>query len=97
MRTYFLSTIAEQDIDEIVSYIAHENPNAALKLLDALYEAMAMLAENPMLGHKREDLTDKPVRFWPFKWHYLIIYVECMPIEIVRILSGYRDISSLLG
>jgi plasmid stabilization system protein ParE len=97
MKTYFLSSVAEQDIDEIVSYIIHENPNAALRLLDALYEAMDILAENPMLGHKREDLTDKPVRFWPFKWHYLIIYSDWAPIEIVRVLSGYRDISSLLG
>ena len=97
MRSYFLSPIAEQDIDEIVSYITHENPSAALKLLDAMFEAMDMLAENPMVGHKREDLTDKPVRFWPVKWHYLIVYTNCSPVEIVRVLSGYRDILSLLG
>lgn len=94
---YFLSPAAEQDIDEIITYIAKESSKAALKLLDTLYEAMDKLAENPMLGHSREDLTDKPVRFWPFKWHYLIIYKDCQPIEIVRVLSGYRDISSLLG
>ena len=96
MNTYFLSPIAEQDIDEIVTYTAQENPKAAMKLLDALYEAMDMLASNPMIGHKRKDLTNKLVRFWPFKWHYLIVYKDCQPIEIVRILSGYRDISSLL-
>lgn len=97
MKAYCLSTIAEQDIDDIVSYIAHENPNAALKLLDTIYEAMDTIAENPMLGHKREDLTNQTVRFWPFKWHYLIVYTDDHPIEIVRVLSGYRDISSLLG
>lgn len=47
-------------------------------------------------GHKREDLTDKPVRFWPFKRRYLIIYIDHSLIEIVRILSGYRDIAGLL-
>jgi len=56
---------------------------------------MEMLSENPMLGHERKDLTSKPVRFWPFKWHYLIIYTNSSPVEIVRVLSGYRDISSL--
>lgn len=96
MNTYFLSPLAEQDIDEIVSYIAQENLQAAIKLLDALYESMDMLALNPMLGHKREDLTTTPVRFWPFKWHYLIVYNDCSPVEIVRVLSGYRDISNLL-
>jgi plasmid stabilization system protein ParE len=97
MRQYYLSPIAEHDIDEIVSYLIQENPSAALKLLDSVYEAMDMLAENPMLGHKREDLTDKPVRFWTFKWHYLIIYTTHSPIEIVRVLSGYRDIPTLLN
>lgn len=97
MRTYFLSLLAHQDIDEIVSYIVPENPSAAEKLLDSLYEAMDLLAENPAIGHKREDITEKPVLFWPFKWHYLIVYTNSSPIEIVRVLSGYRDLASLLG
>jgi len=97
MNKYFLSPTAEQDADEIVTYIAQENPQAAMKFLDALYEAMDLLAANPLMGHQREDLTKHPVRFWPFKWHYLIIYKNSSPLEIVRILSGYRDISNLLG
>lgn len=97
MNHYNLSNIAENDIDEIISYIAKENPEASLKLLDSMYEAMDKIAENPMLGHRREDLTNQNVRFWPFKWHYLIIYTETSPVEIVRVLSGYRDISNILG
>jgi plasmid stabilization system protein ParE len=58
---------------------------------------MDKFACNSFLGHKREDITNKPVRFWTFKWHYLIIYKACTPIEIVRVLSGYRDVSNLLG
>ena len=38
MNNYFLSPIAEQDIDEIVSYIAEENATAALTLLDVMYD-----------------------------------------------------------
>lgn len=64
---YFLTPIAEQDIDEIVTYLAKESAKAAFTLLDSLYEAMDKLAENPMLGHLREDLTNRPVRFWTFK------------------------------
>lgn len=30
MKSYFLSSVAEQDIDEIISYISNENPSAAL-------------------------------------------------------------------
>ena len=92
-----LSVIAEQDIDEIITYLAQENPVIAQTFLDALFNAMDNLAEYPELGHLREDLTDQPVKFWSFKWHYLIIYKPTSPVEIVRILSGFRDIISLIG
>jgi plasmid stabilization system protein ParE len=81
MNNYFLSHLAEQDADEIITDIARENPTAALKFLDALYETMDLLATHPQMGHKREDLTQKSVRFFTFKWHYLIIYKDCLPIE----------------
>lgn len=97
MKHYFLSSTAEQDIDEILSYIAKENPIAAFTLLDEVYEAMDMLASNPEVGYKRDYLSDHTVRFWPFKWHYLVVYKDTPPIEIVRVLSGYRDISNLLN
>lgn len=93
----FLSPIAEQDIDEIITYLAQENPVVARTFLDALFSAMDNLAEFPELGHIREDLTDKPVKFWTFKWHYLIIYNPTSPVEIIRVLSGYRDIIDLIG
>lgn len=55
-----------------------------------------MLARNPELGHIRRDLTSKLVRFWPV-YSYLIIYDPAtQPLEIVRILSGYRDVAALL-
>jgi plasmid stabilization system protein ParE len=92
-----LSVVAEQDIDEIITYLAQENPAVAQTFLDALFDAMNNLAEYPELGHLREDLTDRPVKFWPFKWHYLIIYKPTSPLEIVRVLSGFRDIINLIG
>lgn len=92
-----LSLVAEQDIDEIITYLAKENAAVAQTFLDALFNAMDHLAEHLDLGHLREDLTNKPVKFWPFKWHYLIIYKPTMPVEIVRVLSGFRDIVSLIG
>ena len=94
---YYLSPAAEQDIEEVITYIAQENPAAAHTFLDSLHSAMESLADNPHMGHFREDLTDKSVRFWPFKWHYLIVYNPVSPIEIVRVLSGYRDLVHLIG
>jgi plasmid stabilization system protein ParE len=92
----FLSPAAENDIDEVITYLAQENPTAAHTFLDSLYDAMEKLSNHPDLGHLREDLTDKPVKFWTFKWHYLIIYKPITPIEIVRVLSGFRDVMNLI-
>lgn len=55
---YVLSSIAEQDIDEVITYIAQENSQAAYDFVDALYESFEKLADNPYLGHVREDLTE---------------------------------------
>ena len=96
MRNYILTKLAQQDLEDIMAYIAEKNPTAAYRLLDILYEAMDLLSDNPALGHYREDLTNQPVRFWPVKKHYLVIYKDPQPIEIIRVLSGYRDIASIL-
>jgi len=49
------------------------------------------------LGHKRPDLTDETVLFWPVRGQYLVIYQrEAQPLKIVRILHGARDASSQL-
>ena len=34
-------------------------------------QPILMLAANPGLGHRRRDLTSKPVRFWPV-YSYLV-------------------------
>jgi plasmid stabilization system protein ParE len=95
-QNYYLTKIAEQDIDEIITHIGNENLTAAYEFVDSLYDAFELLADHPLLGHERKDLTSHPLRFWPFKWHYLIVYKANVPIEIARVLSGWRDIANLV-
>ena len=91
-----IALAALTDLEEIWLYIANDNPTAADKMIDELYENIHRLVEMPGLGHLREDLASEPLRFWPVR-HYLIIYrPHVKPIEIVRVLSGYRDIQALL-
>src|SRR3989442_11250009 len=92
-----LSEEALSDLDEIWLYIASDSPTAADRVIDEIYEAIYRLAEFPGMGHLREDLIDEPLRFWSV-YQYLIIYpAEAQPIEIVRLISGYRDVPQLLG
>ena len=45
-----LSQDAEQDLVEIFDYILEDNPSAAGKVLDAIYEEILYLSEHPHLG-----------------------------------------------
>jgi plasmid stabilization system protein ParE len=49
------------------------------------------------MGHRREDLTPYPVRFWPVG-SYLVIYrAGSESLEIVAVTQGSRDIPAFLG
>ena len=85
------------DLDDIWFYIGKDSMIAADREIDLIYASIARLAEHPESGHTREDLTELPLRFWTLH-SYLIIYrADVEPIEIVRVLSGYRDIPTILG
>ena len=96
MRRFTLSPAAARDVREIWSYIAADSVKAARRVRLELFEACQRLAENPGIGHVREDLTDQPVRFWPVG-SYLIVYSsERKPLSISRVIHGARNIPTLL-
>lgn len=71
MSVYALTLLAKADIFDIWSYIADDSVDAADRVEQAIYDACAFLAEAPMLGHSRPDLTTRLLRFsrawsgWP--------------------------------
>ncbi len=96
MSKFQLTEDARNDLDEIWLYIAKDNIDAADKLEEEIIKSFYLLSEQPNIGHKREDLTSHEVRFWRI-YSYLIVYdAGTKPISIVRVLSGYRDITSIL-
>ena len=78
MSGYVLSRDAERDLEDLWDYIAEENVEAADRLTARLFDAFEELGRFPGLGHKREDLTNFPVLFWPVG-NYLIIYGQSNP------------------
>jgi toxin ParE1/3/4 len=98
MKDYELSPEATDDLQEIWSFIASDNPAAADKLEADICDACEALARNPRLGHRRTDLTGEPVHFFTVRGHYLVIYQQAsQPLTIARILHGSRDASLELG
>jgi plasmid stabilization system protein ParE len=72
-RGYQLTPEAQANVTEIGAFIAEDSVDAALRVLDALEHAFDQLGSTPGIGHKREDLTTRPVKFWSVH-SYLIVY-----------------------
>jgi plasmid stabilization system protein ParE len=70
---FVLTPAAQADVSRIIDFLEGDNPGAILKVVDALDEAMQLLAENPMIGHIQRDLAGDDVRFWSV-FKYLIVY-----------------------
>ncbi|HTV48437.1 MAG TPA: type II toxin-antitoxin system RelE/ParE family toxin [Phycisphaerae bacterium] len=96
MKGYVLGRDAEQDLYDLWEYIAQDSVEAADHLIKQFFDAFESLALNSGQGHKREDLTQLPVLFWPLG-NYLIIYrVAKSHIDVVAIVHGKRDVPVFL-
>ena len=96
MSGYLLGPDAERDLDDLWEHIAQDSVGAADRLMAEIFEAFEVLARHPGMGHKREDLTQFPVLFWPVG-NYIVIYrATGSLVEIVAIAHGKRDIPAFL-
>ena len=96
MSKYVLSRAADRDLDGIWNYISEASVDAADRLITRLLDSFEVLAQHPGMGHRRPDLTDYPLLFWPVE-KYLVIYRgERTPLEIVAVVYGMRDVPALI-
>lgn len=93
---YILSPEAERDIEQIRDYyLEAAGARVARHVLGQITQALRFLAASPGAGHRRDDLTDEDVKFWPVL-SYLIAYDTAMrPIGIARVLHAARDLETL--
>ena len=63
MSAYVLTPLGKADIFDIWAYIAENSKSAADRLEQTIYDACAFLAEGPLCGHTRLDLTPRSLRF----------------------------------
>jgi plasmid stabilization system protein ParE len=99
MSGYVFTPLAKADIFDIWSYIAGDNEDAANRVEQAIYDACAFLAEGPLRGHPRPDLTPRAVRFWTLTRYpnYTVVYrPETAPVQIIAVLHGKRNITRVL-
>jgi len=91
MSGFVLHPDALTDLNEIWEYIAPDNLDAADHVLEEIYEAIRALVPFPQVGHRRSDLTSRPLRFHPIR-DFLVVYApDEKPLVVLAILHGRRS------
>ena len=102
VANFILSPLAVEDVDLIHTYIFADNPEAADRVQEAIFDSFTLLARSPILGRERHFRRRKNIRSWVvtnFR-NYVIFYRELPDgsgVEIVRVLHGARDLDALFN
>ncbi len=96
MTRFRLSPEAAQDLADIYEYLAQDSVDAAERVRTEIYDAILGLAAMPGKGHRREDLTSRPVLFWPIRSYQVIYRPQSQPLDIIAVLHGKRNIKRIL-
>jgi plasmid stabilization system protein ParE len=88
---FVLHPLAAQDITDIWESLAEMNSQAARRVREDILEAIRALVPFPHQGHRRTDLTSRPLRFRTVR-DYLIAYApDEHPLLVIAVLHGRRN------
>lgn len=91
MSGFVLHPEALVDLEEIWEFIAADSLDAADRVLEEIYQAIRRLVSFPQQGHRRSDLTGRPLRFQSVR-NFLIAYVpDEEPLAVIAVLHGRRN------
>jgi toxin ParE1/3/4 len=91
MSGYAFHPGARDDLDEIWDYIAADNLAAADRVITEILDAIRAMVPFPNSGHRRPDLTSRPLRFIIVR-EYLIAYVpDEKPLWVIAVMHGHRN------
>lgn len=91
MSGFALHPEALADLEEIWEFIAADNLDAADRVVEEIYEAIRALIPFPQQGHRRSELTTRPLRFQPVR-DFLIAYApDEKPLIVVAVLHSRRN------
>ena len=91
MTGYDFHPEARFDLDEIWEYIRADSIDAADRMIAEILSAIRALVPFPGQGHRRPDLTSRPLRFVQVR-EYLIAYApDEKPLWVVAVMHGRRN------
>lgn len=96
MSRYRLSERAKADLDGIWDYvgITNDNPDAAFRQLEEIYEMLSALAATPRIGRRRDDLRSG-LRAFPVGPYVILYEIAEEGIDVLAVMHGARDINGL--
>jgi plasmid stabilization system protein ParE len=88
---------AETWLRDIYEYIAQDNPVAAARVVEGIYDRAQILSEFPQIGHRYEGIADREVRILLYG-HYRITYLikSEEDIDILGVFHGALNIQRYL-
>jgi len=91
MSGYRFHPEAEADLDANWEFIAEDSLEAADRMIDAIEATIEALVPFPHQGHRRPDLTGRPLCFTT-TGNYLMAYApDKRPIRVVAVMHGRRS------
>jgi toxin ParE1/3/4 len=89
-----LSHLADGDLDAIRNNIVAHNPSAADRVLEELFDALELLAAQPLIGEQRDDLSPR-LRIFSVRPYVIHFYPAADGIHVARVVHGARDFPAL--
>jgi toxin ParE1/3/4 len=93
MPTLTVSPLAEEDLEEIWSFVAERDVEAADRLIDEITSRFDHLLAYPEAGRARHELLVN-LRSLPVKRYVIFYQPTDEGVEIFRVLHSSRDIQS---
>jgi toxin ParE1/3/4 len=96
MAEIVLDQEAKADLLDIWRYIAADNPTAADRVLERIWEGFRVIARFPQGGTARPELA-QDLRCYSVRNYVIFFRPAKNGVEIARVLHGARDIDSIFG
>jgi len=95
-KKYSLSHEAIRDLDDIATYLAKFNLKSAENFIKRFGKKCNNLIKFPYIGRNYAEIATN-LRGIPLDEYIILYQVTEQEIEIVRVVSGYRDLESLFS
>ncbi|MBE9210734.1 type II toxin-antitoxin system RelE/ParE family toxin [Nostoc sp. LEGE 06077] len=96
MKQHIISPAASLDLSEIIDYFTVRNIEAGERFIDEFEKKCKYLANFPNMGRSYANIK-LDLRGVPLDGYIILYRIIDSGIEIVRVVSGYRNLESLFA